>query len=103
MKSALIILVAALVLTNGAWAYHLIDQSITLQHQTEELTRQRSIQELLASLVVDLQGTKSRADVMAIVRQKYGNRIVKTDNGNIEIEGVVLRFRGDTLMNVSTL
>lgn len=58
----------ALVLSNALWLYASVDRSVTLDHQSSELARQRERAELLTRLMVDYPRETDAGGAYAVLR-----------------------------------
>jgi hypothetical protein len=96
-------LTVALVGTNLAWAYNAVNRGVTVQHGSEQLEHQQTVNELLGTLVVDLPRDRGAAPTLDYLRSRYPNRVVKREGDRIEIDNVVLEFEGDSLARVRPL
>jgi hypothetical protein len=66
--SGVVLLVAALIVTNGLWAYLYVDSASALDQRSDEVKRQKAISEQLAVLLIGLprdRGVKATQEYMS--------------------------------------
>jgi hypothetical protein len=96
-----IVLIAGLILTNAAWAYLLLDRSVSIDHCRSELGYSAETIELLTSLVRTVPRDGQDREIYEELSVRYPDEIVKNpEPGLIEIGGVILEYRDGILVEV---
>jgi hypothetical protein len=99
-RPAVITLVVALILTNLAWGYALLDRSVTQTYQTDELERQERLNTVLRELAVELPRDEGPEAAVAFLKQKYPTLLVKRDGDVVEFSDLMLQYRGRSLSEI---
>lgn len=80
--------------------YLLVDQSVTIHYYGTEISHQRNVIDLLASLMVRYPRDGGIEDVFHILQAGYPDHVVKLVADTIEIDGIALVFRDNVLIRV---
>ncbi len=85
--------------------YSLIDSGITIDYMSQGQRSQSEQIRFLQRLLLEVGTTKNKSEILRIADRlgKEGHIIKSEDSSEIEIDGIVLYFRNDTLVKVGTL
>ncbi|MCW5576650.1 MAG: hypothetical protein KIT13_11195 [Burkholderiales bacterium] len=83
--------------------YIFLDRNIELEHaRNQQLFLEKDFR-LLARLTIELQGKKSKIEIIEFLELNYGDHIVKSRNNDISIDGVILEFKEEMLIGVKSM
>jgi hypothetical protein len=81
--------------------YGWMNASVSLDHARQQQLADRSRSELLKQLLVLTNRHNNRSELTKIINDHFVNgHIVKFKQDSIEVDGLVLRFKGDDLSGV---
>jgi hypothetical protein len=98
--SATVLLLAALVVTNGMWAYIYVDRVAALEQRSDEVSRQRGIADQLAALLIDLPRDRGVEWTLRYLSKKYPGTIVKAEADTLYAGDLILEFDGTRISRV---
>lgn len=98
------ILGTGLVTVIGLLVFACIDTSISLDHARQEEAHLQLREQLLRSLVLRTASRMPKEELIRILENELnGTHIIKKDNNLIEIDDIVLEFKGNRLTAVHSL
>jgi hypothetical protein len=94
---------AALLLSNAWWACSAFNAGMSLDAATSTLVSETRSVQVLGALLAAFPPRSGPEALVRWARTAHPDWIVKVEGSNIEIEGIRLKFRGDTLTVVESL
>lgn len=100
-----IVLIIVVVLIFLALCYSWLDSRISLDHSERALESRAKEIELYQHLLLEIGVNKKKQEILQIAQKlEDAGHIVKSERADeLEIDGVVLQFQGDSLVNVRSL
>jgi len=99
-KMMFFISLAIIVVTNFIWLYIFINRSVTYDHSQQEITHLKEDLNLMRSLIIDFNGYNDKETVVATLKNKYSNRIIKEEDGALFVDDIGLRFENNRLSGI---
>ena len=98
------LLVVLLVLTNLLTGFLLLDQAVTLTHQSDALRLAHRQADLLSTLSLDLEKGLTKDSVITILETQYSEEFYKEESSDtISISNILLVFDEGELSNVGRM
>jgi len=99
------VLLLAMVVSNGAWVYLVLDRAVSLDYARQEQKYLKESLALLKRISIDLLAMKSaggpsRAEALLWFQEKYRGHVVKEEDGVLFIDEIGLRFADGKLAEI---
>ena len=99
-KISFFITLFALVITNVAWLYTVIDNGVTYTYQQVHLDEKEKSVDMLSNLIVKGGKKYSKKDILHILRQTNKDAFIVEEENLINVEGVMFIFKNGTLSEI---
>ena len=93
---------ALLVLSNAWWIYTAYNAAIDLDAQASALVQEKQSVKILIALVTESRGLSSPEALTQWAATSHPDWIVKRDGGSIELQGLRIRFGGDSIASIES-
>lgn len=91
-----------LIMSNAWWAYTAYNAGMDLDAQTSALVQEKQSVKVLIALLTEARGLSSPEALTQWAAASHPDWIVKRDGPRIELQGLLIRYEGDSIVGVES-